>query len=92
MKRLISFAIAAAVNVSVISGYSSIVLATDIQPGVDLFATPAGGATHVDLSSSPIPPGFFDPGSDPFAGDVVLHGVPLNTTPPAILGPTDTIV
>jgi len=92
MKRLISFAIAAAVIVSVISGYSSVVLATDIQPGVDLFTTPAGGATHVDLSSNPIPPGFFGPGSDPFAGDVVLHGVPLNTTPPGILGPTDTIV
>ncbi len=49
-----------------------------IQPGVDLFSTPAGGATFVDFSENPIPAGFFGPGSDPFVGQVALQGVPLN--------------
>ena len=49
-----------------------------IQPGVDLFSTPPGGATFVDFSENPIPAGFFGPGSDPFVGQVDLQGVPLN--------------
>ena len=59
---------------------------------VDLFTTPPGGTTHQDFIGTPLPPGFFGPGSDPFAGDVVFKGVPLNTTPTGILGPTDAIV
>ena len=49
-----------------------------VQPGVDLFSTPPGGATFVDFSENPIPAGFFGPGSDPFVGHVDLQGVPLN--------------
>jgi hypothetical protein len=59
---------------------------------VDLFTTPPGGTTHQNFIGTPLPPGFFGPGSDPFAGDVVFQGVPLNTTPTGILGPTDAIV
>ena len=63
-----------------------------INQGIDLFTTPPGGATRQDFSSMPLPPGFFDPGSDPFEGTVVFQGQPLGTQPPGIFGPTDTIV
>jgi hypothetical protein len=61
--------------------------------GSDLFTTPAGGAT-VDshFTAMPIPSDFFDPGSDPFTGDLTLQGSPLQTTPPNVLGPTDVVV
>ena len=64
-----------------------------VLPGVDLWSTPCGGAT-VDshFTVMPLPPGFFGPGSDPFAGDVAFKGKPLSTTPPGILGPSDAIV
>jgi len=64
-----------------------------VLPGVDLWSTPCGGAT-VDshFTVMPLPPGFFGPGSDPFAGDVAFKGEPLTTTPPGILGPSDAIV
>ena len=58
--------------------------------GIDLFTTPAGGATYQDFGAMPIPPGFFDPGSQPFTGLVELRGQPLD--PASALGPTDTIV
>ncbi|MFQ6093291.1 MAG: dockerin type I domain-containing protein, partial [bacterium] len=64
----------------------------DVLPGVDLFTTPPGGATFQDFSGFPIPADFFGPGSDPFDGTIVLGGVPLNTNPPGVLGPTDVIV
>jgi len=63
-----------------------------INSGIDLFTTPPGGATFTDFSATPLPPGFFDPGSDPFTGRVEFQGAPLQTDPPGILGPTDTIV
>lgn len=65
--------------------------AADVQPGIDMFVTPPG-ATDVDFSSMPIPPGFFDPGSNAFAGDVPLQGAPLTTAPPNVVTPVDTIV
>jgi hypothetical protein len=34
-----------------------------------------------DPCSPPIPAGFFGPGSDEFAGEVCLRGVPLGDTP-----------
>ena len=61
-----------------------------IQPTIDLFTTPAGAGTHADFSQVPIPADFFDPGSDPFLGDIRLQGAPINSSGP--LGPTDTIV
>jgi len=63
-----------------------------IQGGIDLFTTPAGGSTRHDFSATPIPAGFFDPGSEPFTNVVVLQGHPLATSPAGALGPTDTIV
>jgi hypothetical protein len=61
-----------------------------IYPGIDLFVTPAGGATFQDFGANPIPAGFFGPGSDPFSGKVVYGGQPIAPLSP--LGPTDTIV
>jgi hypothetical protein len=48
-----------------------------IYPGIDLFVTPNGGATFQDFSTTPIPAGFFGPGSDPFTGKVVYGGQPI---------------
>lgn len=63
-----------------------------IQAGCNLFSTPAGGGTYRAFSVDELPVGFFGPGSDPFEGTVVYKGEPLGTTPPGVLGPTDTIV
>ena len=60
-----------------------------IGPGIDLFTTPSGGTTVEDFGPTPLPPGFFGPGSDPFTGQVVYEGAPLGGMIP---GPTDTIV
>jgi hypothetical protein len=65
---------------------------SDVGPGIDLFTTPGTGATFDDLS---LPADFFDPGSDPFTGRVVLQGSPLPNLGgkgAPELGPTDTIV
>ncbi len=59
-----------------------------------LFENPEGSPpvpiemTHMDLSTSPIPPDFFGPGSDPFAGVIPLRGLHDGTQP----GNTDTII
>gem|GEM_PF-5763416 len=63
-----------------------------IPPGIDLFSTPAGGATYQDFLELPIPPDFFDPGSEPFFGRIEMQGAPLNTEPPGLVQPADTIV
>lgn len=60
-----------------------------IAPGIDVFTTPSGGATAEDFGQTPIPPGFFGPGSDPFTGSVVYQGAPLGGMIPAQI---DTIV
>jgi hypothetical protein len=66
-----------------------------LPPGEDSWQTspPLGcdGST-ADFSASPIPAGFFGPGSDPFSGVIVLRGAPLSTNPPGALGATDTII
>ncbi len=51
--------------------------------GEDCFETVCDGNTFVDLSSDPIPAGFFDPGSLPFEGIIEFGGGP---------SPIDTIV
>jgi hypothetical protein len=67
-----------------------------IFPGDDAWQTPiAGGVnrgTIVDFSSSPIPAGFFGPGSNPFSGQVRFIGEPIDTAPAHALGSVDTIV
>jgi hypothetical protein len=68
--------------------------ADDVLAGIDLFQT-SGCGTEVDpglVIPGGIPAGFFDPGSDPFATPIPLTGTPLDTLPPAIVSPADTIV
>ena len=51
---------------------------TYIPAGDDTFETPDNGETVDDFSGSPIPAGFFGPGSLPYKGTVVLKGKPLS--------------
>ena len=61
----------------------------DIVPaGSDLFETDSS-TTFQDFSETPIPAGFFDPGSESFAGTISFKGVPID---PSQYGTTDTIV
>jgi len=53
---------------------------------------PTQGTSSWSFASSPLPAGFFDPGSDPFDGVVQLRGEPLGSVPYGPVGPTDTIV
>ncbi len=69
-----------------------------IDPGIDLWETPAGGTTVQEFPlNDPIPADFFNPcspglSSDPFSGTITFGGQPATTDPPAALAPTDTIV
>src|SRR5262249_37669119 len=73
-----------------VSGVTTALPGCSVAPGIDLFTTPAGGATHEDFASNPIPAGFFGPNSDPFTGSIVFQGQPLAPLTP--LGSTDVIV
>ena len=68
------------------------------SPPADWLATcismnPTDPVSHIEFGNGPavpqLPPGFFDPGSDPFIGPVELQGVPID---PANMGNTDTLV
>ena len=63
-----------------------------IPPGFDAFITHE--TTCVDFTDSPIPAGFFGPGSDPFGGTVCFGGEPLGPDPscPAGWDNADTII
>ena len=63
-----------------------------IQNGIDVWATPDDGSTFVDFAKTPIPAGFFCPGSSPFTGKEAFKGEPIVTGTPGALGTTDTIV
>ena len=66
-----------------------------VDPGVDLWTTPATGLSFDDFADDPIPRNFFDPDSDPFDGRVTFGGVPLpDVGPPSSpsLHPADTVV
>lgn len=63
-----------------------------IEAGLNFYTTPPGGSTFSNFNVSPLPSGFFGPGSDPFTGIVPLVGSPLATNPPGIISPTNTIV
>jgi hypothetical protein len=63
-----------------------------IQNGIDVWSTAGDGSTFVDFAQTPIPAGFFCPGSAPFTAKVAFQGVPLVTDNVKALGTTDTIV
>lgn len=69
------------------------VRASDIEPGVDLWQTPAGATYDVH----PIPAGFFTSaigaeGSNAYTAGISFVGVPVTTNPAGALDRTDTIV
>ncbi|MCP4663415.1 MAG: hypothetical protein GY856_49125 [bacterium] len=66
--------------------------ADDIISGVDLWKTPGDGSTYASFASDPIPADFFCSGSRPFLGKIVFEGAPVATSPPDLLGETDTII
>ncbi len=73
--------------------FPTVALAVNVEPGYELLRSMQ--PTYHDFSGPfAIPAGFFDPGSDPFEGQVAFTGLPLGAfTPcPGDLGPTDTIV
>ena len=65
-----------------------------IATGDDAWVTPCGGGAYIDFSSTPIPAGFFDGISEPFAGTLELGGDPIvdPDISPAPASDIDTIV
>lgn len=63
-----------------------------IDHGSDIWQTKPNGTTVVKFEADPLPADFFCTGSEPFAGRIVMGGVPIHTDPAGALGPTDTIV
>ncbi len=55
------------------AGSYSMTLTECIPPGMDCWVTSCG-ATQSNFANTPIPAGFFDPGSDPFDGVILLGG------------------
>lgn len=71
--------------------------AAGCTPGVfiDAWVSPPDGQMCHNFGvpgSPPIPPGFFDPGSDPFTGQVCFAGEPLGPTPFGEFGSADTLI
>lgn len=62
------------------------------QQGADLWITIGDGVSLSSFADDPIPAGFFCTGSQPFADDVAVQGVPLAADPGDGLGSIDTIV
>ena len=76
-----------------IPGTSSARQLSPIAPGFDLFETdPGHTAFTFQAPCTQIPPGFFDPGSQPYVGTVQLGGVPLRSFNGHPVGDADTIV
>jgi len=66
--------------------------ADDVLSGIDLWTTPGTGTSFQAFSANPIPADFFEPGSDPFEGTIVLAGIPLPNLGGPSLFPADTVV
>ncbi|MFL6197299.1 MAG: hypothetical protein ACJ75H_24135, partial [Thermoanaerobaculia bacterium] len=63
-----------------------------IQNGIDVWVTTNDGSTFIDFAKTPIPAGFFCPGSETFTTRVGFQGEPIVTGTPGALGKADTIV
>ena len=89
MKQWKKIVIVATITILATLWYNSAALATDVLAGVDLWVTTTeDDVTYVNFSLNPIPPDYFDAGSDIFDGIIYFQGNPLSVE----LGPTDTIV
>ena len=67
-------------------------LAAPIDPGFDLFETGQVTTGFAFSNEFTIPPSFFEPGSNPFAGEVCFAGDPIGNFQAHGVGSTDTIV
>src|SRR3989304_8711336 len=79
--------VAAVLVLSPVFFFSGPASARPIRAGLDYFETQPG--TYQDFSAAPIPPDFFDPGSDPFLGRIDFLGVPTvagSTAHPVVRG------
>jgi len=56
-----------------------------IPPGDDCFRTECGGGAFPGSDFSPLPPGFFDPGSTPFPGTVEFGGGETSGQPDTVV-------
>lgn len=61
-----------------------------IPEGIDIFTTPDDGQTYV--AGLFIPAGYFCEASPAMEVDIPLKGTPIATSPPDVLGTTDTVV
>jgi len=66
--------------------------ASAVPPGSDLFETDPQSTEFRFSGLGEIPAGFFNPGSDPFQGQVHFGGVPLQTFGTHGVGDADTVV
>ena len=64
--------------VLLVSSLSAPAFAADraIQNGIDIWSTSGDGSTFVDFAQTPIPAGFFCPGSAPFTAKMAFQGAP----------------
>lgn len=63
-----------------------------IYNGIDVWQTPGDGSSWENFAQNPIPAGFFCSGAKAFAGRITWQGAPVATSPPGVLGNTDTII
>ena len=66
--------------------------AAAVPAGADLFATDPDQTSFAFQGDFAVPAGFFDPGSQPFQGDVRFFGVQLGTFAGKGVGDADTVV
>jgi hypothetical protein len=85
--------LAALAVAAVLAGGPAVAQPTIVH-GTDVFqtSTTTTAPTVADFSASPIPAGYFCPGSAAFTGQIPLVGTPLITQPPGVAANGDTIV
>lgn len=67
-------------------------VSTAFPAGADIFETDPETTRFAFQGEFALPAGFFDPGSQPFQGEVTFHGVPLKTFEGKDTGDADTVV
>ena len=101
MKSIVAHGLTNSFAVTALAAIVAPVQANEVLAGHDLWTTPPGGAVEdfgggntpdPNDDAPPIPPSFFDPGSDPFLGQVDFVGVPIPLFLGQPTGGADTIV
>ncbi len=63
-----------------------------IDSGSDFWMTPGDGSSFAQFKHDPLPADFFCSGSSPFAGTIIMQGVPIVDSPMEKLGLADTAI